>query len=67
MSLRAHEADAEGVDLEYSPPTEAEFAAAVARDVVREMLPPPETMFLVILAAVWGFLIGLWLGGRDKD
>lgn len=67
MSLQAQDAEAEGADLEYTPPTEAEFAAAVARDVVKEMLPPPETMALVILAAVWGLLIGLWLGGREKD
>jgi hypothetical protein len=66
-SLQAREAEAEGVELEYTPPTEAEFAAAVAKDVAKEMMPPPQTAGLVLVVAVLAFLIGLWLGSRGKD
>jgi drug/metabolite transporter (DMT)-like permease len=48
------------------PPTEAEFAAAVARDVAREMLPPAQMagIILVIVAAVLVILF-LWSKRRE--
>ena len=55
------EAEAEGKEVEYVPPTEAEFAAAVAKDMAGEMLPPPETMGLLAVVAsplLLGFLLG---------
>lgn len=62
-ALKARQrAEIEGVDVEYTPPSEAEFAAAVARDVARDMLPPPQTMALVLVAAVLGFIVGFLLG-----
>jgi hypothetical protein len=66
-SLVAREAAAEGIELEYTPPTEAKFAAAVAKDVAKEMMPPPQTMGLVVVVAIVAFLIGLWLGSSGKD
>jgi carbon monoxide dehydrogenase subunit G len=67
-SLRARaEAEAEGIEVEYVPPSEAKFAAAVARDMAKEMMPPPQTMELVVVVAVLAFLIGFLLGSRGKD
>lgn len=67
-SLQARlQAEAEGVEVEYIPPTEAEFAAAVARDVAREMLPPPQTLavILAIIAAV--LFLAFWWGKRRGE
>lgn len=60
-------AEEEGVEVEYVPPTEAEFAAAVARDVAGEMLPSPQTMGLILVVAIVALLIGFWLGQRGGD
>jgi carbon monoxide dehydrogenase subunit G len=60
------EAEAEGKEVEYTPPSEAKFAAAVARDVAREMLPPPQTLGLVAVVAAIALLIGFWLGRRGR-
>ncbi|MEJ2210655.1 MAG: carbon monoxide dehydrogenase subunit G [Anaerolineae bacterium] len=62
-ALKARQrAEVEGVEVEYTPPSEAEFAAAVARDVARDMLPPPQTLGLALVAAILGFLLGFLLG-----
>ena len=45
------QAEEEGVEVEYVPPTEAEFAAAVAKDVAREMLPPAQIVGIVAAVA----------------
>ena len=51
-SLKARmRAEEEGVEVEYVPPTEAEFAAAVAKDVAREMLPPAQIVGIVAAVA----------------
>jgi carbon monoxide dehydrogenase subunit G len=60
------QAEEEGVEVEYVPPTEAEFAAAVAKDVAREMLPPAQTV-AIILAAIAAILILVVLLGRRRD
>jgi hypothetical protein len=48
------QAEEEGVEVEYVAPSEAEFAAAVAKDMAREMLPPAQTaaIILAVIAAV---------------
>jgi carbon monoxide dehydrogenase subunit G len=56
------EAAAEGKEVEYVPPSETQFAAAVAKDMAREMLPPPEAMGVVLLAAAIAFVLGFLLG-----
>jgi carbon monoxide dehydrogenase subunit G len=65
--LARTEAKAAGKEVEYIPPTEAEFAAGVARDMAREMLPPPRTMGLVLIVAVLALLLGFWLGRRSTE
>lgn len=67
-ALKARQrAGQEGVEVEYRPPTEAQFAAAVARDVARDMLPPPQTMGLVLLVAALAFFLGFLLGRRAEE
>jgi len=61
------EAKAAGKEVEYIPPTEAQFATAVARDMAREMLPPPRSMGLVAIIALLALLLGFWLGRRCTD
>lgn len=61
------QAEVGGVEVEYQPPTEAQFAAAMARDVAREMLPPPRTLGLVAIVALLALLLGFWLGRRSTD
>jgi carbon monoxide dehydrogenase subunit G len=62
--LRASE---EGVEVEYRPPTEAQFAAAVARDVARDMIPPPQTIALALIAAALAFVLGFLLGRQAAE
>jgi carbon monoxide dehydrogenase subunit G len=59
-------AEDEGVEAEYIPPTEAEFAAAVAKDVAREMLPPAQTA-AIILAIIASILALVFLLGKKKQ
>jgi carbon monoxide dehydrogenase subunit G len=61
------QAEAEGIEVEYKPPSEAEFAAAVARDMAGEMLPPPRTIGIIIAALVAILIVSLWLGSRRKE
>lgn len=67
-SLQARmQAEEEGVEVEYVPPSEAEFAAAVARDVAREMLPPPQTMGIILAVAAAILLLVFWLSKRRGE
>jgi carbon monoxide dehydrogenase subunit G len=59
-------AEAEGTDVDYVPPTEAEFAAAVAKDVAGEMLPAPAIVGGVVVAVIVALIVALWLGTRKK-
>ncbi|MFN2245247.1 MAG: SRPBCC family protein [Anaerolineae bacterium] len=56
----------EGITVEYVPPTEAEFAAAVAKDVAREMLPPAQ-LVAIVLAAVAAIALLIFLLTRDEE
>ncbi len=59
-------AEEEGIDIEYVPPTEAEFAAAVAKDVAREMLQPTQVAGIALaIAAV--ILLLFFLLKRDDE
>ncbi len=60
-------AEAEGVEVEYTPPSEAQLARGVARDVVAEMLPPPRTLGVMALVALFALLLGYWLGRRSAE
>lgn len=65
--LARMQAEEEGVEVEYVPPTEAEFAAAVARDVARDMLPPPQTIALILAIIAAILILGIWVGKRRND
>jgi len=60
------QAEEQGTEVEYVPPTEAEFAAAVARDVAREMLPPPQIVGIV-LAVVAAIVLLIFLLKREEE
>ena len=60
-------AEAEGVEAEYVPPTEAEFAAAVAKDMAKEMLPPAQTLGIILAIAAAILIIVFWLGSKRED
>ena len=67
-ALKAEEeAEAEGKEVVYTPPSEAEFAAAVARDVARDMLPPPRTMGIVLAAVAALVILVLRLSRRRGE
>jgi carbon monoxide dehydrogenase subunit G len=67
-SLKAQEeAEAEGTEVVYTPPSEAEFAAAVARDMARDMLPPARTMGIVLAAVAALVILLLWLSRRRGE
>jgi carbon monoxide dehydrogenase subunit G len=61
------QAEDEGTEVDYTPPTEAEFAAAVAKDMAGEMLPPAQTVgiILAVLAAVIVLVILLQKGKKE--
>ena len=68
VALQARmQAQVEGVEVEYTPPTEAQFARGVARDMAAELLPPPRTLAIMALVAALFTLLGYWLGRRDGD
>lgn len=58
-------AKAEGREVEYIPPSEAEFAVAVARDLVGEVFSPEyRTVWTVVAVAILSMAIGYLLGRR---
>ncbi|MCL7452837.1 MAG: carbon monoxide dehydrogenase subunit G [Anaerolineae bacterium] len=58
--------EVEGIEVEYVPPSEAKFAAGVARDMAKEMLPPPQTLGIMAVVALVALLLGYWLGSRSQ-
>lgn len=67
-SLKADRKGAEeGAEVAYTPPSEARFAAAVAKDMARDMLPEARTLALVLAVASFFLLIGFWLGKRSSE
>jgi carbon monoxide dehydrogenase subunit G len=61
------QAEEEGVEVEYVPPSEAEFAAAVAKDVAREMLPPPQMMGIILAVVAVVLFLVFWLSRRRGE
>jgi carbon monoxide dehydrogenase subunit G len=60
-------AEEEGIEVEYVPPSEAEFAAAVAKDVAREMLPPAQIAGIVLAVVAAILILVFWLSRRKGD
>ena len=64
-ALRARtQAEAEGTEVEYVPPSEAEFAAAVAKDMAAEIITPQRAIGVAIAVVAVFLLIALWLGSQ---
>ena len=58
----------EGIEAEYTPPTEAEFAAAVAKDMAREMMPQAQKLGIILaLTAAFVLLVYLLKKAIDKE
>jgi hypothetical protein len=60
-------AEAEGTEVAYVPPSEAEFAAAVAKDMAREMLPPAQTIGIILAVVAAVLILALLLGRRRGE
>jgi carbon monoxide dehydrogenase subunit G len=66
-ALKARQrAEVEGVEVEYTPPTEAEFAAAVAKDMAGRMLPPPQTIGIILAIVAVVVILAIWLGRKRE-
>lgn len=65
--LARTEAEREGREAEYAPPTETRFALGVARDMAREMLPAPQTLGIVLVLMAAILALGFWLGRRRRE
>ncbi len=58
-------AEAEGQEIEYTPPSETEFAVAVAKDLAGEIFSPEyRTMWIIVAVAILSMAIGYLLGRR---
>jgi carbon monoxide dehydrogenase subunit G len=60
-------AEAEGVEVEYVPPSEAEFAAAVAKDMAREMLPSAQSIGIIVAVVAAVVILAILLGRRRGE
>jgi len=61
----------EGEPVEYTPPSETEFAAAVAKDVVKDLAadifaPEYQTAWMAAAVAIIAMVIGFWLGRKCR-
>lgn len=59
-------AEAEGIAVEYTAPTEAQFAAAVARDMAGQVLSSRQTRVAAALLLVVAVLVGVWVVTRRR-
>ncbi len=71
---------AEGVEseqIEYKPPSEAEFAKAVVKDMAADVAaslpsvgdifaPENQTTWIAVVAALIGVMVGFWLGRESR-
>jgi len=57
--------EAEGQEVEFTPPSETEFAVAVARYMAGEIFSSKyQAIWAAVAAAIIGVAIGFWLGRR---
>jgi carbon monoxide dehydrogenase subunit G len=57
--------EVEGQEVEFTPPSEAEFAVAVAKDMAAEVFSPENrAIWLTVAVALVSMAIGYWLGRR---
>ena len=65
------QAEVEGQEVEFTPPSEAEFAVAVAKDMAAEIFSPENrvvwlTVVVAIIAMSVGFLLGRMSGAEKR-
>jgi carbon monoxide dehydrogenase subunit G len=60
------QAELDGVEADYVPPTEAEFAAAVAKDVAREMVSPAQAIGIVVAVVAVIAVLAILLGKKKR-
>jgi len=65
------QAEVEGQEVEFTPPSEAEFAVAVAKDMAAEIFSPENrvvwlTVVVAIIAMSVGFLLGRMSGAERR-
>jgi uncharacterized protein len=66
--LARMESAVKGVEVEYTPPTETQFAQGVARDMAKEMLSSPQAKWaLVAIVAAVAMVIGFFLGRLSTE
>jgi carbon monoxide dehydrogenase subunit G len=67
-SLKARLAgEAEGVEIEYKAPSEIQFAAGVAKDVVAQVFSPEyKNMWITVAVAIIAMAVGFWLGRSSR-
>lgn len=62
------EAKTTGEEVAYTPPSEAKFAMAVAKDMAGEMLARPQALWAVVaIVAALSMLVGFLLGRMSRD
>jgi carbon monoxide dehydrogenase subunit G len=64
--------DAKDERVAYTPPSEVEFAATVAKDIVADVAaqvfsPENQTAWMAAAVAIVGVLVGFWLGRRNAE
>jgi hypothetical protein len=66
QSLQARRAsDGDGEEIAYTPPSETEFVATMAKDMTVDMFSSVNpTGLMAVAVAVVGLTIGFWLGRR---
>jgi len=65
-------AEVEGEAVAYAPPSETEFATAVAKDMAADMAakifaPEYQTQWMMVAVAIVAFVVGFWFGKRCRD
>ena len=61
------QAQAEGRAVEYTPPSEAQFAASVVKDMASEVFSPQyQTVWTAVAVAIVSLMIGFWLGKSSR-
>ncbi len=61
------QAQAEGRTVEYTPPSEAQFAASVVKDMASEVFSPQyQAVWTAVAVAIVSLMIGFWLGKSSR-
>ena len=65
-------AEVEGEAVEYVPPSETEFATAVAKDMAADMAakifaPEYQIQWMMVAVAIVALVVGFWFGKRCRD